>query len=238
MLITIVCVVLSILLVLAFVGYYCGCSGCYRNPKPKGNQIRIACVGDSITYGMLIAGWPKKQYPLVLGKMLGEEYCVNNFGRGGRTAMYSGDFPYENEKIFRKSLAFEPQIVVLKFGTNETKVNNWKGKTQFKEEYKKLIGTYQKLPTNPLLFLCTPATAYCTERGKVGPQFYNMQVEKVSEAAEAVIELGAELGLPVIDVHAATANSPQWFIDGVHPNGAGAACIAKTVFQTLIEHHC
>lgn len=233
MLIIIVCVVLSILLALAFVAYYCGCSGCYHNPKPKENQIRIACVGDSITYGMLITGWPKKQYPLVLGNMLGERYCVNNFGCGGRTAMYSGDFPYANEKIYKKSLEFMPHIVILKFGTNETKVNNWKGKAQFKEEYKKLIETYQGLSTNPSIFLCTPATAYYTEGKKAGPEFYNLQVEKVPEAAEAVFELGTELGLSVIDIHTATANHPQWFVDGVHPNGDGAAYIAQTVRQAL-----
>jgi lysophospholipase L1-like esterase len=38
----------------------------------------------------------------------------------------------------------------------------------------------------------------------------------------------------VVDIHAATANHPEFFqFDGVHPNGAGEQLIAQTLYDTL-----
>lgn len=47
--------------------------------------------------------------------------------------MRSGDCPYTEKAIFRKSLIFAPEIIVVKFGTNDSKVNNWKGKILMKQ---------------------------------------------------------------------------------------------------------
>ena len=49
--------------------------------KHKEGQIKVACVGDSITYGSYHI--TKRNYPAVLSKMLGDGYCVNNFGFSG-----------------------------------------------------------------------------------------------------------------------------------------------------------
>ena len=38
--------------------------------KPKDGQIRVACVGDSLTYGYGIYNWTKDNYPAQLGRML------------------------------------------------------------------------------------------------------------------------------------------------------------------------
>ena len=46
----------------------------------KDGQIRVACVGDSITYGCMVSNWTKNNYPTQLGNMLGGGYCVNKFG--------------------------------------------------------------------------------------------------------------------------------------------------------------
>lgn len=56
------------------------------------------------------------------------------------------------------------------------------------------------------------------------------------EAAKAVRELGAELGLPFIDIHEVTAEHPEFFLqDGIHPNELGAETIARTVYEKLKE---
>lgn len=68
--------------------------------KHKEGQIKVACVGDSITYGSYHL--TKRNYPAVLSKMLGAGYCVNNFGFSGRTAMKDGDMPYVKDKNYKK----------------------------------------------------------------------------------------------------------------------------------------
>ena len=49
------------------------------------SQTRIACVGDSITYGATIRDKSHDSYPAQLGTMLGRKYSVKNFGASGYT---------------------------------------------------------------------------------------------------------------------------------------------------------
>ena len=63
-------------------------SACGSEPK------RVACVGDSITYGSGIKGRETKSYPAQLAGMLGEDYVVKNFGVSGATMLKKGDKPY------------------------------------------------------------------------------------------------------------------------------------------------
>ena len=53
--------------------------------------------------------------------MLGEAYWVKNFGVSARTLLNKGDNPYMNEKAYQDALAFNPNIVVIKLGTNDRK---------------------------------------------------------------------------------------------------------------------
>ncbi|HBN38285.1 MAG TPA: hypothetical protein DD404_02040, partial [Ruminococcaceae bacterium] len=106
--------------------------------KAEENQIRVACVGDSITFGCMVQNWQKNNYPTVLNHLLGEDYCVNNFGYTNRTAIKSADYPYTNEKLYRQSLDFKPDIVVLMLGSNDSKENNW-DKEKFIKDYCEII---------------------------------------------------------------------------------------------------
>ena len=65
-------------------------------------------------------------YPAQLQKMLGKDYYVKNFGVGARTMLNKGDHPYMKELAWKDALAFNPNIVVIKLGTNDSKDMNWK----------------------------------------------------------------------------------------------------------------
>lgn len=47
---------------------------------------KVACVGNSITYGAGIAGRENNSYPAQLQQLPGEGYRVENFGHNGATA--------------------------------------------------------------------------------------------------------------------------------------------------------
>ena len=100
----------------AAVWIYAGCRGWTWIPigkVPQKGQIRVACVGDSITYGALIPNWYLHNYPFLLSGLLGKQYCVHNYGMNGRTAMETGNHPYTKELRFHRSLAFRPDILLL-----------------------------------------------------------------------------------------------------------------------------
>ena len=50
---------------------------------------RVACIGDSITYGTGLSNRATQAYPARLQALLGEDYEVRNFGNPGR-GMQSG----------------------------------------------------------------------------------------------------------------------------------------------------
>ena len=88
--------------------------------------IKIACVGDSITYGAGIKDRKNMNYPVQLGKILGQKYEVKNFGNSGSTMLKKGDKPYWKQREYKAALEFNPNIVIIKLGTNDTKPQNWK----------------------------------------------------------------------------------------------------------------
>lgn len=64
--------------------------------------IKIACIGNSITYGVGTRNPAKDSYPAVLGQMLGDGYEVRNFGVSARTMLMKGDHPYMKEERYRR----------------------------------------------------------------------------------------------------------------------------------------
>ena len=54
---------------------------------PAEKIVRVACVGDSITYGSGIKDRWHDAYPAVLGRWLGTGWDVRNFGVSGATTL-------------------------------------------------------------------------------------------------------------------------------------------------------
>ena len=80
-------------------------------------QIKVACIGNSITYGATIVGRDSLAYPPQLQKILGKKWLVKNFGVSGATMMKKGDLPYWNQPKFRAAKDFKPDVVIIKLGT-------------------------------------------------------------------------------------------------------------------------
>ncbi|MBW3545525.1 MAG: sialate O-acetylesterase, partial [Bacteroidetes bacterium] len=119
-------------------------------------SVKVACVGNSITEGAGLT----TTYPMALQALLGEQYQVRNYGIGGRTLLKKGDLPYWNENIYQEVLAWQPDIVIIKLGTNDSKPQNWQYSKDFVKDYKALIKSFQKLPSKPQIFICYPIPVF------------------------------------------------------------------------------
>jgi len=186
--------------------------------------VRVACVGDSITAG--VGASKGNAYPAQLGRMLGPKWVVQNFGVSGATLLNHGDKPYQKQAAFKKALASQPNVVVIKLGTNDTKPQNWKFKEEFIADYKDLIGQFARLPSQPRIFICRPA--FVPGEGK-----YGINEAGVLEEIPMLDKIAAAGPVAVIDIHAALKDHPEMLPDRVHPNNAGATVMAKQVFQAL-----
>lgn len=214
--------------------YTHGMSGLHHYTEPKSDDIRIACVGDSVTYGHGISSWSKNNYPAVLQSLLGDGYCVQNFGESGATVQDTGDQPYTSYKPYAESLKYDADTVVIMMGSNDSKPENWKGEEAFKQHYRKLIDYYNK--DGKKLYICTPASTYYPEgKPQEGLMAYDIQGDIVDELTQYVRDIAEEYEIEVIDIHSLTANARELFsFDGVHPNAEGACAIANAVFEAIV----
>ena len=213
-----------------FVLFYIGVINSYHPMKKhKQGQIRIACVGDSITYGCMLRNRGKNNYPAVLNRLLGENYCVNNFGYTDRTAIKSGDLPFTNEKLYKKSLDFNPNIVVFLLGSNDSKAKNW-NEEKFINDYKEIIDGYLALNSLKKLYILVPPPLF-EVRGKV---LYGLRKEVVAnEICPAIRRIAQEKGVECIDLYEIFKDKKELFADGVHPNPNGSKLLAQSVYEVI-----
>lgn len=187
---------------------------------------RVACVGDSITFGSGIPRREKNSYPAQLATALGAGWDVRNFGVSGATLLTAGDKPYVKTKAFDEATEFKPGIVVIKLGTNDTKPQNWKHKAEFKADLTALVRSFQTANPAVRVFLCTPVPAF--------PGNFGINDEGIHEGVIPIVrETAAELKLPIIDLYAALQGRTDLFPDKVHPNTEGTTLIARAVQTAL-----
>ncbi|MDE7086993.1 MAG: xylanase, partial [Clostridia bacterium] len=207
-------------------------NGYHPMKKAEQNQIKVACVGDSITYGCMVKNRNKNNYPALLNGMLGEKYCVNNFGYTNRTAIKSGDYPFVNEKTYRQSLEFNPDIVVFLLGSNDSKENNW-DKEKFINDYTEIIDSYLSLASSPKLYVLIPPPMF--DVGKKVKYRLRKDVTE-DEICPAIEQIAKSKGIETIDLQAVFKNRKDLFADGVHPNAEGCKVLAQSVFNAITEN--
>lgn len=186
---------------------------------------KIACVGDSITEGYGLACQSKTGYPVMLDSILGPDYSVLNSGRSATTLQKKGDFPYWTAKEFTNVFVFQPDIIVVKLGTNDTKPYNWHADA-YEKDYQALIDTFKTIPTHPKIYLCLPVPVFKTKWG--------INDSTVVHGVIPIIEkLAKTNSLPVIDLYHGMKDQGANFPDSIHPNEHAvkvmAAIIAKEI---------
>ena len=193
---------------------------------PRKDAVRVACIGNSITFGAGIKNRSRDSYPSVLARMLGDSCWVKNFGVSARTMLNKGDHPYMNEPAYKNALAFNPNIVVIKLGTNDSKSFNWKYKADFMKDAQTMINAFKGLPSQPKIYLCYPSKAYLTGDG-INDDIISKEIIPM------IKKLAKKNDLSVIDLHTAMDGMPELFPDRIHPNEKGAQVMAKAVYQSI-----
>ena len=190
---------------------------------PKIDAVRVACVGNSITDGHGIDMASAYGYPAELQKILGNDYWVKNFGVSGRTMLKKGDQPYMIEKAWADALAFKPDVVVIKLGTNDSKPQNWQYKNEFQKDLEQMIQTLR----SARILLCTPVPA----------------LKSSWDISESVIaneiipiqrKVAKKYGLQVVDLHTLfTGDGAGMLDDGIHPDGKGVRRMAEIIADAI-----
>jgi acyl-CoA thioesterase I len=190
------------------------------------HAIKLACVGDSITYGATIKDRAKDSYPAQLGRLLGSGWQVRNFGSSGTTVLKKGDRPYDQQKQYTQALAYKPDVVVIMLGTNDSKPQNWPHKDDFVADYKALIAAFRDANPDVKVYVCLPVPAF--------PGNYGIREEIIGpEIVPLVRQVAEETHSNLIDLHAALTGHGDVFPDTIHPNPDGAGLMAKAIDEAL-----
>lgn len=191
---------------------------------PEGEKIRVACVGDSITYGYGIEDRERRSYPAVLQRLLGPRFEVGNLGVSGDTLLKEGDQPYWTH--IEEVDAFKPDVVILKLGSNDSKPQNWEHREQFDDDLSAMIERFKELPSEPKVWVCYPAAVYEDQFG--------IRDKIVRQQRPIIDEVAGAHEVPVIDTYAPFKGRGDYFLDdGVHLNAAGARVLAEKVYVAI-----
>ena len=215
-----------------------------NHQAPKEGAIKVACIGNSITDGHGIDFAPANGYPAQLQKLLGNDYFVKNFGVSGRTMLNKGDMPYMNEMAWKDAVAFKPDVVIIKLGTNDSKPQNWQYGEEFKQDLKQMITTLRPdlvqpakkgkkskkqviKNEGPKIILCTPIPALKKSWG-INEEIIANNIIPIQQ------EVANEYNLQVIDLHSLFGDGKDTILDdGIHPNGKGAQKMAQIIAEAI-----
>ena len=191
---------------------------------------KVACVGDSITWGFTILNPKKHGYPAVLQHLLGEDYEVRNFGYNDAAVRFDADTPYVKKRVYRDSLDWNPDIVILMLGTNDTKPWNWDPEI-FRRDYARIVESYLALPSHPKVVLVAPIRIFRVIRVPLIALNPDVLEEGVRPA---IHEIAEQKGLQLIDLYG-LFDSARYCRDGIHPQRHGARMLAEAIFKDFRE---
>ena len=198
----------------------------YASAKEK---IRVACVGNSVTYGMGVENREQNAYPVVLQRLLGDQYDVRNFGHSGSTLLNRGHRPYTKVDEYQKALDFKADWVIIHLGLNDTDPRNWPNYSDdFIGDYRALINSFRAVNPKAKVWICEMTPIFHRHRRfQTGTRDWHAAIQKKIRQIAATTDVG------LIDLHTPLYSHPELLPDALHPNVEGAAMIAKTVYSAI-----
>ena len=196
-------------------------------------KIKIACVGNSVTWGMTIIDREKNCYPAQLQKMLGENYDVRNFGHSGTTLLQHGHRPYVDQKEYQEALNFKADIVIIHLGLNDTDPRNWPEYCEeFNADYIHLIDSFRQANPKAKIWICLITPIFDRHpRFESGTRDWHAQIQK------HIRQVATAAQVPIIDLNTPLYSRPDLLADAIHPNAEGAKIIAETVYGALTGNY-
>ena len=211
-------------------------------PAHPAETVKIACIGDSITYGTGLADRNREAYPAQLQQMLDrlapKRYEVRNFGNPGRGVYLDSKRGTEMRGFrhmpeHRAALAWQPDVVISNLGINDCgeyikAVSGERERGQFVRDYLALLGDYAALPHPPRFLIWTKLSPL-----NEGHAFYRspepfLMQEDLERVAREMAATGLDAQEPLRD-----ALDTVLLPDRIHPNAEGSRLLAEMTVRGL-----
>ena len=194
-----------------------------------GQRIKVACVGNSVTYGYGLPNPATDAYPAQLQKLLGDAFDVRNFGRNGATLMHGSGTTYRLQNECKRALAFAPDYVVIDLGLNDVDPMNWTpNDTAFTRDYRELIDAFRRVNPRCRIWIC-----HMTPIAYDYPNYFHGLRERYAMIRQKIADVARETGASLIDLREPFRHRLDLLFDGLHPNAEGARLLAATIGGAL-----
>ena len=194
-------------------------------------KTKVACIGNSVTYGYGHKTPSETSYPTQLQKMLGDKYEVRNFGHSGATLLSKGHRPYINLPEYKAALEFAPDIAVIHLGLNDTDPRNWPNyRDEFYGDYINIIEALREANPEVEVYVCQMTPIFHWHRRfKSGTRDWYWQIQ------ELIPYIAEYDNFELIDLSRYLYHRPDLMPDALHPDAEGAGIIAKQVYSAITD---
>lgn len=199
----------------------------------QAKKLKVACIGNSVTYGAGLENREINCYPAQLQQLLGEDYQVENFGKNGATLLTKGHRPYILQDEYKAALAFAGDRIVIHLGLNDTDPRNWPNyQDEFISNYLQLIDSFRKVKPDCKIWICRMSPiAHRHPRFKSGTRDWYWQIQNAIERIASTANTG------LIDLQEKLYSRPDLLPDALHPSNEGARIIAQTVYGSITGNY-
>lgn len=208
---------------------------------PKATAKRVVCIGNSITDGYGLDMCDVNSYPAQLQQLLGPDYAVMNCGNSARTLLNNGNLPFMREPEWRDAKEWNPDIVVIKLGTNDSKKFIWdEHGSEFPGDLQQMIDTLGGITPNaqkgvrkarPRIMLCCPIKGDHDDTNEYGRCRDSVIAAEIIPMIRRVAKKNK---LEVIDLYPLlTLGTDDFQKDRLHPTAKGAGKIAAAVAERI-----
>lgn len=199
-------------------------------------QVRMAMVGNSITYGSALPSPSTQNYTVQLDNMLSQVYGdtveIRNYGVSGRTMLQNSGNSIWGEIKFRQAVEFVPDVCVILLGTNDSRPDYWDPYgDEFLDDYLAMIDTFQFRNPDTKFIVCYPPPVFPD-----APYTHSNETIE-NEIIPLIDSVVTMTGATLMDFHYVFSDSIHLFPDKLHPDSTGAGYMAQMLFDTLISQN-
>lgn len=189
-----------------------------NNTKPS-QKTKVACIGDSLTRGYLLAD--AQSYPAQLQQLLGAQYEVRNFGHTSSYVIDDGPVEYRNTEDYSAAIQYDADILIFMFGANDVGAYNFTP-LYFQNQYRELIDSFRQTKKHPKIYLI------------IAPDSRDLHFGLIQQTIQPVMTLGQQLPATVINPYYLFLGHPEDYLsDGLHLTGTAYGKLAQLVLRAM-----
>jgi hypothetical protein len=191
--------------------------------------LKVAIIGDQMALGEKMKHAETDAYPIQLQSLLGENYIIKTFAVNNTTVLRKGNQPIWEDTLFQDAQDFQPNIVIIHLGWNDTKIRNWwRYGDEFIIDYGEMIDTFAALGSKPKVMLCRPSRIFDTVNSMNDSTL-------IVGVLPNIDSLGVRRNLETIDLYQILEQRGDLFKYGIYPNKLACRIMAETIYDAIIS---